>query len=239
LRATREGIDGTRDPSGDAKDSAERQLYKLLRTRLGEQLDEVMRLLGDPPDLRKLDAAFWRSAQGRMIADLQPQLERMAQESIAATSATVPILWDEAVIAVEAVEWARIHTGELIEDLTRHTRDLLQRVIPRFIETPDMTVGDLRDELEPAFGAVRAERIATTEVTRAFAEGQRIVQQQLAAGGVQMERVWHTSMDDKVCELCGPLDGQPESKWPEKSPGTDGPPPRHVNCRCWTTLRST
>jgi len=239
LRATREGIDGTRDPHGDAKDRAERRLYKLLRTRLGEQLDEVMRLLGDPPDLSKLDVAFWASAQGRMIADLRPQIERMAQEAIATTSATVPILWDEAVIAAEAVDWARIHAGELIEDLTRHTRDLLQRVIPEFIETPGMTVGDLRRELEPAFGEVRAERIATTEVTRAFAEGTQIIQQQLATGGVQMEQVWHTSMDDKVCDLCGPLDGQPESLWAEKSPGTDGPPPRHVNCRCWTTLRNT
>jgi hypothetical protein len=41
-----------------------------------------------------------------------------------------------------------------------------------------------------------------------------------------MEAVWRTLRDEKVCTLCGPLDGKPESEW-----GVDAPP-RHVNCRC-------
>jgi len=233
LRATRESIGGERDPDGDAKDSAERRLYRLLRTRLGDQLDDVMRKLGDPPDQSKLDGAFWASEQGKMIADIRPQLERMAHESIVTTAATVPILWDEAVIAGEVVDWAQRYTYDLVTGLNDNTQRLLQRVIPRFAETPGMTVGDLRDELTPAFGEARARTIATTEVTRAFAEGQRLVQQQLAQNGVNMERVWHTSADDRVCPICEPLNGKPEKEWA----GIDGPP-AHPNCRCWTTLRN-
>ncbi len=238
MRATRESIGGERDPHGDAKDSAERRLYRLLRSRLNGQLDEVMDLLGDPPNLNKLDAAFWASTQGQMIADLRPQLERMARESIATTAATVPILWDEAVIAGEVVDWAQQYTYDLVTGLNSNTQRLLQRVVPGFAETPGMTVADLRDELTPAFGEARARTIATTEVTRAYAHGTDIIQRQLAAGGVEMERVWHTSGDDRVCEICGPLDGMPESEWAQASPNAQTPPPAHPNCRCWTTLRS-
>ena len=38
--------------------------------------------------------------------------------------------------------------------------------------------------------------------------------------------VWRTAADERVCPVCGPLDGQ---EWP----GDAGPqPPAHPNCRC-------
>jgi len=144
------------------------------------------------------------------------------------------------VIAEEALDWATVHAGELIHDLNAHTERLLRRVVPQFVETPGMTVGQLRAELEPAFGEARARTIATTEVTRAYSQGTNIIQRQLAAGGLEMERVWRTSMDGRVCEICGEdgLQDQPESEWARiHGPAADGPP-AHVNCRCWTTLRS-
>jgi len=44
--------------------------------------------------------------------------------------------------------------------------------------------------------------------------------------------VWQTSGDEKVCEICGPLDGKAEDEWDDP----EGPP-AHVNCRCWMTTR--
>lgn len=38
--------------------------------------------------------------------------------------------------------------------------------------------------------------------------------------------VWRTAADERVCPVCGPLDGQ---EWPSDA----GPmPPAHPNCRC-------
>ena len=209
-----------------------------MRSRLDGQFDEVMDLLGDPPDLNRLDAAFWASEQGKMIADLRPELGRMVRDSMATTATTVPILWDEVVIAEEALDWARGYTYDLVTGLNGNTQRLLQRVVPQFVETPGMTVGQLRAELEPAFGQARAQMIATTEVTRAYSQGTDIIQRQLAAGGLEMQRIWHTSGDDRVCDICVPLNGKPETEWAQASPMAETPPPAHPNCRCWTTLRS-
>lgn len=51
-----------------------------------------------------------------------------------------------------------------------------------------------------------------------------------------MEQVWRTSGDERVCPICGPLNGKRKS---EGWSGVTGPPPAHVNCRCWVTLDYT
>lgn len=191
----------------------------------------MLDILGDPPDLNNLTPEFWETAAGKMLADLRPELEKMALEGAAAASMGVPILWDEAVIAREAADWAASYAYDLISGLNANTLDVVRRAVPRFIETPGMTIGDLRRELAPAFGERRAQVIAVTETTRAYQEGQRVVQRELDRGGVRRLRKWNVSGDEKVCELCGPLDQTTEDTWV----GTQGPP-RHPNCRCWTTL---
>ena len=56
---------------------------------------------------------------------------------------------------------------------------------------------------------------------------------------VKVKKQWFTNNDDLVCELCGPLNGKEvdidEPFYPPEDDYQDGNPPRHVNCRCWTT----
>jgi hypothetical protein len=75
--------------------------------------------------------------------------------------------------------------------------------------------------------------IATTEVTRAYSEATNETKELVNQTGLQMHRVWHTSNDELVCDICGPLNEKPESEWSSRFP--DGPP-AHVNCRCATGL---
>lgn len=234
VKASRIRDNGEEDPDAEAKDAYEAQLYRLLRARLNGQLDEVLAVLGDPPDLNKLTDEFWRTREGELLADLRPRIERMALEAIASAGLAVPVLWDEVVIAREAAEWASRYSYELVRELTDNSREWLRRKVPQFIETPGMTTGQLRQELAPAFGERRAQSIAVTETTRAYAQGGRMVQEALRRGGVEMERIWNTSGDERVCDICGPLDGVPERDWGLHSDG----PPAHPNCRCWVTLRS-
>lgn len=89
----------------------------------------------------------------------------------------------------------------------------------------------LVDALAGAFGEARARRIATTEVTRAYARGNR---EAWRASGVVDGRRWSTSADEAVCPVCGGLNGQEQ--------GIDAPfvwdgneyddPPAHPGCRC-------
>ena len=194
--------------------------------------------MGDPPDLSRLDEAFWESAAGLLLADVRPELERMALASVASAAATVPVLWDEAAIAVEAADWAGRHTYELVTGLNDNTRRLLQRTVEEFVRTPGETIGQLREGLAPAFGESRAQSIAVTETTRAYAHGKRLVQQQLERGGVRMTRIWRTSMDERVCPICGEggLQDTPESEWARIHPPAADGPPAHPRCRCWAVL---
>ena len=219
------------DPMGVAKDAAEARLLRLLKSRLNGQMESVLAALGNPPNLNNLTPEFWETEAGKMLAGVRPEIEAMAVAAAVALSATVPLLWDEVVIAREAAEWARQYAYSLVTGLNENTMALLRRVIPQFIETPGMTIGDLRRELTPAFGERRAQMIAVTETTRAFEEGTREVQRELARGGLKRVREWRTAADERVCDVCGPLNGLTEDQWVD----TDGPP-LHPRCRCWAVL---
>ena len=94
------------------------------------------------------------------------------------------------------------------------------------------TMGDLTAAVADIFGEARAQRIAVTEVTRAYVEGSRIAADEVIEQGIKMIEIWHTDNDDLVCELCGPLDGEPVGIAWDRGMG----PPLHPNCRCWTTF---
>jgi len=94
------------------------------------------------------------------------------------------------------------------------------------------TLGWLEAEAAAIFGPDRASMIAVTEATRAYTEAGRIAADELIAQGYQMTEIWHTNNDGLVCELCGPLNGEPIGEAWERGMG----PPAHPNCRCWTTF---
>jgi hypothetical protein len=71
--------------------------------------------------------------------------------------------------------------------------------------------------------------IAVTEVTRAAAEGEQRVVDQIIADNPGMESIdiWLTNRDDITCPICAPRHQQPRgSNWTEN-------PPAHPRCRCW------
>jgi SPP1 gp7 family putative phage head morphogenesis protein len=231
LKASRTRDNGERDPNANEKDDAEAELLRILTRRLRAQGRDVLEILGDPPDLNNLTAAFWETEHGKLMADLRPRIERMVMTGIQNAGNYVPIVWDVAVIARDAVDWAASYTYGLVNGLNDNTQRLLRSAVSHWVETPGATIGDLRKELAPAFGEYRAQMIAVTETTRAFAQGNQIVQRELQGAGIRMERRWNTSNDELVCPVCAPNDGKFESEgW------TVPEPPAHPNCRCWETL---
>ena len=91
-----------------------------------------------------------------------------------------------------------------------------------------MTIPQLKKRLIPLFGEKRADLIASTEVTRAYAEGNLTAWKET---GFTEGKEWVTANDELVCPLCGPLDGEVVPINGDFSDGTHAPP-RHPRCRC-------
>ncbi len=208
--------------------AAEAALKALLNAAFTVHIQDVIAavMAGQVPSLDALKA--------ELTAGLLSQFIRIVTEQALRAAMAVGASFDPAVINAGAVTWAQAYTYELVKGLIETTQEVIRGAIAQFIGTPGMTMGELAKLLEPAFGEVRADMIAMTETTRAFAEATNETQDLLKESGIKMERVWKTSADEVVCPICAPLNGQPESEWADEFP--DGPP-GHVSCRCWLTLR--
>lgn len=172
-------------------------------------------------------------------ADLWPDIFglvlRMVTGGIQIFASGQTIGMDYTLINAEAATFARQYVYDLLKpQIEATTRGALQKVISAFVETPGMTIGDLMRRLP--FESPRAERVAVTEVTRAYAQGNLLAGQEMQRQfpDVRVVKRWWTNQDDRVCPLCGPLHGQEVELEQSFEGGYDGPP-LHVGCRCYLT----
>lgn len=91
-------------------------------------------------------------------------------------------------------------------------------------------------DLAPSLGPQNAEDIAVTETTAAINTGEMEAGKKAERAGATIVVTWKTEKDDRVCPVCRPLDGQPESVWGEKF--RNGPP-AHPRCRCEVRIVTT
>ncbi len=84
-----------------------------------------------------------------------------------------------------------------------------------------------------AISEVRARRIVLTETANAVS----VTQKEVALEYGIMEQVWRTSLDEKVCDECAPLEGQKVSIGENYNNATTNEtplhPPAHPECRCY------
>lgn len=150
---------------------------------------------------------------------------------------SVSIGLDYTLVNDKAAKWARKHALKIADEIDTKTVTTVQNALAAFIETPGMTVGDLIDRLP--FDEKRAQMVAITETTRAYAQGQKLAGEELKEQwpGVRIIKTWYTNNDEKVCDSCAELDGMiidhDEDFYPVENDYQDGNPPLHVNCRCW------
>ncbi len=169
---------------------------------------------------------FWEDEKRRLAAVIRPRLLALsiagANEAVNRASG-LGLYMDDTLIHADAAAWARLHTDELISQLTETTIRGVGEVVTSWIETPGATVGQLEQSLLPILdgNTTRASRIAITETTRAYAEGNNIVNQRAGTGRAlylppahphcycsvhlrrvkgQWVQVWYTNRDEKVCK---------------------------------------
>jgi len=235
-----------------------REIARLFKGMSGHMLELLEQYSWD---VNLIPADIWEGFTVQEKAVLLPFLENVSLVYAEAAMETIGIGVDWALVNMEAATWAASYVGELVTGIDNTSRNAIlasmRNAVSTFFET-DMTMPDLinmleadpklrhlftkdvRDRLGRIFGPSRASMIAITETTRAASEGRLITMREIEKSGVQTEATWLTAMDEKVCEICLPLNNMVEAlprigdepRWIHPSMGDIGRPPAHVNCRC-------
>ena len=144
-------------------------------------------------------AVYWTAERKALTAALLPAIEVVvmsgAEAAVAELEAVMGIGVDWALINEAALEWARTYTFDLVKGVTETSRNLLQTQLANWVEAGE-PLPKMWARLEPIYGPVRAEMIGTTEVTRAFAQGNELAWRE---SRVISGKEWHTAVDERVC----------------------------------------
>lgn len=246
-QATAERMSRALSPA-EAQVYAEQRMAALWSAGLQGQLSRLLEVIrtndyGFPPSVME---SFWRREDRVLYESVIPGLRDVAQE--AAITAAVRgggfTMWNAVNEAV--IDWTETYyisadaalVGS-IPNLNLTGRTIVGNAFNAWqrgeLEAATNAEGlpRLIAALEPAFGPERAARIATTESSRIMAHSE------LAAGDANPlveGYVFMTGRDDRVCPICGPLDGAFAEKggggFQHPQLGQVGFPPLHVSCRC-------
>jgi SPP1 gp7 family putative phage head morphogenesis protein len=179
------------------------------------------------PDNLDID---WAAEEAALFAALYPQVLDAAKRGAAnALPGGAGVAIDWRLVNKDVVAWAGRYTAELVKGITATTKAAAQAAIAAWIESGE-PLPTLLKALEPIFGKARADMIGITEVTRAFAEGNRRVWTDVGASGM----TWMTAQDEIVCDICGELAAKTVAIDGEfQQADFAGIPPAHPRCRCY------
>jgi len=165
---------------------------------------------------------FWGFAQEELVKKAGPHIQQALLAGVQqAGRLGLAISFDQ--VNEQALKFA----GDYTDDWWKHLKGSTQRGLRRAIQSnikQGAPLSQLIKSLEPTFGRGRAEAIASTEITRMYAEANRMAYAE--AGADQVE--WRTVNDAKVDPVCDALHGERWAIGNERRV-----PPAHVGCRCW------
>lgn len=216
----------------------EQEIVKKLGWLSQQHREELRGLLGAPPSMNNVPAAWWEKVKEQHAAETMTLLALLFT-----TSATQHGLDDEQARRL-GQEWAEQRSADLANQFVRTTQDSLRTAEQRWQEienrinaTPAPSgeadpkqelEDDVEESLEVVFGDTRNESIAVTETTTAQNQGSE------TAVDVTNQKsgfdTWITEQDARVCPICSPMHGTPRQFWERYHP--DGPP-LHPRCRCY------
>ena len=225
------------EPVRKEKVKTEKSFASILQARLERQLKEIQ---------RQLEERFGKTISTGDVYILDDEGEnseliRLFYEALlAGTDAAaieMGIYLADGAINERALNVARTYVTDWLRQLDEVSARAVRNAVQTFIQSPGTTIGDMINLLNPLFGETRAARIAVTETTRVFALANDIYAQELRAEypDVDVIKQWYTNNDDRVCAICGPLNGKTARPNESFAVGIDRPP-AHVNCRCWTSV---
>jgi SPP1 gp7 family putative phage head morphogenesis protein len=185
-----------------------------------------------------LDYQFWVDEYDLLARGVQPAMLTVlfagAKSGVKALPSGIQVLADWDWFNNAAVAWLEAYGGGTLASINATTQKSVSKIITSWIQS-GRRLDVLKTQLSPWVGPERASRIAVTEVTRAYAEGNVLAWK--STGYVSGKR-WMTGVDDRVCPICAPLHGM-EVGLDENGFTTEAfrlglyAPPAHPNCRCF------
>lgn len=195
-----------------------------------------------PPKPSILSEQFWSEEERALFNTLAPSLLSVIFRGVEEGAAQLPkgaqLLLDWDLVNQAVLDYLNRYKAR-IKGISDTTAKHVRREIENWVRSGD-PLPVLTQRLAPWFGPKRAKRIAVTEVTRLYADGNQLAWRQ--SGLVSANR-WNTARDERVCPICAPLNGVVVPMGEGFTPSGPGlgptAPPIHVNCRCWLTPVTT
>lgn len=128
------------------------------------------------------------------------------------------------------IDYFSDYSNLLIDSVDDYTKEWIAAKIQEG-KDQGLTPFEIQKMLEDAgdaISAIRAERIVLTETNRAMST----IEIEAARRNNIEEKIWRTSLDERVCPICAPLEGEKQSIMRGFSGGINYPP-AHVSCRCY------
>lgn len=247
LAAGAKGLRDKREPGRRAKARFEARYQAIVARHFARQARRLRDWLTLNPPQKASKASLPLSLDEALeydddfTAELLRLYQEVTRDGVALAGATATFDIDYTLVNTAAARWAREYVGGLVKGIDDTTRAAVREAVAGFIETPGATLGDVMQALP--FDAGRAERVAVTEITRAYGQTQLLEAEEMAREnpGVQVTLIWFANNDDVQCEICGKLNGKEVNQGePFTGEGEDAiyAPPAHPRCRCWTDKRT-
>lgn len=192
---------------------------------LSDELSRILAIVRDEGGNAAVDPSFWEQEAALLYGLLRPYLQEAALLSaaeafVALQQAGMEISWD--IVNENAIAWAEAHTREVVAQIIKTSMDGFVAEFGDWVRSGE-PLDALVARLEKYYSPVRANMIAVTETTRAYASAQVEL---FKMSGMVSGWQWIPAVDDLVCPICV-----------EKGKGgpyklDDEHPPAHVNCRC-------
>ncbi|MBN2002807.1 MAG: phage portal protein [Anaerolineae bacterium] len=187
----------------------------------------------------EVSAAHGEAVRPVIIRSLQALAQDGVLAGAEAFTAAVKITLDWTLANTDAANWARLYGGKLCKGLDATTKARIAAEVAAWAEARE-GMPDLVKRIAAIISSpVRAEIIAQTEPTNAYAAGNIAAWRQAEDElGLEITQVWNTANDDLVCPICGPLNQQEKPiGQPFTATGNASilAPAAHPRCRCWLT----
>lgn len=226
----------------------------LMRKLTARALSAKTRQLADPPSIT-LEAfdEIWSDVEKRTTAALKEAIVNAEADGLHAGANS----FKDALVGVDpskkagttfnlanprAVSWFHERGGSVdyIKGIQDTTKESLKRVITTGLDegwSYNQTAKEIQKLFDGPISRDRAQRIAVYETAQAYEQGNMLFAQSLKDDGVEMEKMYQTSEDALVSDLCR---GNQDDGWiPIDQYHRSGvqEPPGHVNCRCYEKYR--
>lgn len=197
----------------------------LLLSRVGAaQRRELEKMLGNPPNIKNVPAAWWAKSQ----QEIEDTLTKVLLLTFAASAMGHGL--GRMLAEKRAAAWAATNSAKIAKQMTTNTRIGLGMSLRDIMDRGGVpTRADIRGVTVRWLGPTRFIGVAITETTRAQHNGGEFGIESTI--GLSPEDEWITRSDGHVCPVCLPFHLKPRKVWARSFP--DGPPEPHRSCRCW------